>query len=74
MARIIYRGCGGIDGFCNVMHVFYGACEVIVGGYDGEAIGWCCCGEEFADIGDKFMSVRYRIPVLNQYRGSLLGV
>jgi hypothetical protein len=23
------------------MHVFYGACEVIVGGDDGEAIGWC---------------------------------
>ena len=49
-------GCGGIDGCCNVMHVFYGACEVIVGGDDGEAIGWCCCCEEFADIGDSRLS------------------
>ena len=51
MACFVNRGCGGIDGFCNMMHVFYGACEVIVGGDDGEAIGWCCCSEEFADIG-----------------------
>ena len=50
MACIIKGGCGGIDGCCNVMHVFYGACEVIVGGDDGEAIGWCCCCEEFADM------------------------
>ena len=38
------------------MHVFYGACEVIVGGDDGEAIGWCCCCEEFADSGDSRLS------------------
>ncbi len=32
-----------------MLHVFYGTCEVIVGGDDGEAIGWCCCCEEFAE-------------------------
>jgi len=38
------------------MHVFYGACEVIVGGDVGEAIGWCCCCRESADIGDSWLS------------------
>ena len=56
MACIVNRGCGGIDGFCNVMHVFYGACVVIDGGDDGEAIGWCCCCKEFANSGDSRLS------------------
>ena len=34
------------------MHVFYGACVVIVGGDDGEAIGWWWCCKEFAHSGD----------------------
>jgi hypothetical protein len=30
------------------MHDFYGACVVIVGRDDCEAIGWCCRCKEFA--------------------------
>ena len=56
MACIVNRGCGGIDGFCNMMHVFYGACEVIVGGDDGESIRWCCRCKELAHSGDSRLS------------------
>ena len=38
------------------MHVFYGACEVIVGGDDGEAIGWCCRCKDFAKVGHCWLS------------------